>query len=176
MKVLLRLVPGFILAILLVVGLLVVRDWWQELTLAGEDIPATVLRDDETIKLHVNDRRVTVATKKGVSGTYVPSSGHATVTVKKDGSTDVAVKKAGMSWQLGGGIVYADRLRLGVDFQFAYWNRFGGHVGIAFADKPVAIPFVGVSYRLDQLRLSNTSLLVGITPRKEWIGGIRWEF
>lgn len=130
----------------------------------------------EASRVVVEDRKISVLSKKGTKAAYVPSSGHAVVSTSKDGDVKISVKQAGFSLQSGLGGSYADTGRFTLDLQIAYWRRIGFHAGVGFADAhPAAVPFFAVSYKLDQLRLTNTSLFVGVTTRKEPVFGVRVE-
>lgn len=135
------------------------------------------LQETEASRVVVEDRKISVLSSKGTKAAYVPSSGHVVVSTKKDGQVDIHVKQAGLSLQAGFGGIFSDTARLSLDLQLAYWRRIGAHCGVAISDAhPAVVPFFAASYRLDQLRLSNTSLLVGVTTRKEPLLGLRLEF
>lgn len=134
------------------------------------------LAPQEASRVVVENRVVTVRTVTGIHALYVPSSGHAVISTKKDGDVKLDVKQTGVSLEAGFGGLYADCPRLTLDLQLAYWRRFGFHVGIAGADAhPAILPYAALSYRLDQLRLANTSVVVGVTVRKEPLIGLRVE-
>jgi len=134
------------------------------------------LREEEASRIVIEDRKISVLSKKGTKASYVPSSGHAVVSTKKDGDVHIDVKQGGFSLQGGFGAHYSDVPRLTLDLQLAYYRRFGFHVGIGAANaRPAVTPYAAVSYRLDQIRLANTSLVVGVTARKEPLLGLRVE-
>jgi hypothetical protein len=137
---------------------------------------STPLQKDETARVIVQDRKLVAITRKGTSVTYVPSSGTAVVSVAKDGTITSKVQKLGFKLQLGGGAIYADQLRFSIDSQLFYWSRVSLHGGIGLADNPVVVPYVAVGYRLDQVRLANSSIGLGITPRKDFVMMFRTEF
>ena len=111
--------------------------------------------------LHFNlskERILRVRTDSGeVKQTYVPIDGKVDVTVSNDGVVEVDVKTAGVTFKPGLSALVTDRLRLGADFQLAYWNRLELHVGVA---GPRIVGYGGLGYRLDQFGLSNTSVQV----------------
>jgi hypothetical protein len=134
------------------------------------------LKEGEASRIVVEDKKVTVLSKKGVKAAYVPSSGRVIISTEKDGDTTLTVKDKGFALQAGFGGVYADVPRLTLDVQFAYYRRFGFHLGAAGSNaRPAITPYAAVSYRLDQLRLANTSVVVGMTTRKDPLIGIRVE-
>jgi hypothetical protein len=143
--------------------------------------PEPFVDEDEPLQVHeaarivVADRKVSALTSSGAKATYVPSSGHTVISVQKDGTTKMTVKNKGLSLQAGLGGVYADRLRLTADLQVGYWNRTSVHLGLAIADAPVVVPYVALGYRLDRIRLNNTSVIVGISARKDIVLGVRIE-
>ena len=142
----------------------------------SSDLLEEPLQETEASRVVLEDRKISVLSSKGTKAAYVPSSGHAVVSTSKDGSVNITVKQKGFALQAGFGGVYADTARLTLDLQFAYWRRVGFHVGIAGADaRPATSPYAAVSYRLDQIRLANTSLVAGITTRKEPLFGLRVE-
>ncbi len=146
-----------------------------------KDKPSELLEEPlgatEASRVVLEDRKISVLSSKGTKAAYVPSSGHAVVSTSKDGDVRIDVKQTGFSVQAGMGGIYADTARLTLDLQFAYYRRFGFHLGIAGADvRPAISPYAAFSYRLDQLRLANTSVVVGMTFRKEPLVGCRVEF
>jgi hypothetical protein len=140
------------------------------------DLLEEPLQETEASRVVIEDRKISVLSRKGTKAAYVPSSGHVVVSTKKDGQVDIKVKQAGFSLQAGLGGVYADTGRLTLDLQCAYYRRIGFHLGVGFADaRPTVSPYAAVSYRLDAIRLANTSLVAGMTFRKEPLIGIRVE-
>ncbi len=134
------------------------------------------LKPAEASRVVVQDRKVSVLSSKGAKAAYVPSSGFAVVSTAKDGDVHITVKQTGFSIQAGLGGAYADCPRLTLDLQLGYWRRFAFHVGIGGAPaRPAVVPFVAASYRLDAIRLSNTSIMAGITMRKDPVIGVRVE-
>lgn len=146
------------------------------LTEKPSELAEEPLKSTEASRVVVEDRKISVLSSRGTKAAYVPSSGHAVVSTSKDGNVEIAVKQKGFSLQGGFGGIYSDAPRLALDVQWAYYRRFGFHCGIAGGDaRPAIVPFFAVSYRLDQIRLSNTSLMVGVTTRKEPVIGLRVE-
>jgi hypothetical protein len=142
-------------------------------TTVATDAPLT---DEELARLALKPHHVAIRDKDGVKAAYVPKSGHATVTIKKDGTTVLSVKNKGTSFELGLGFIYADRLRLSADVQLLYWNRFSAHVGIGAGDyAPALVPYAAIGFRLDSIRLQNTSLILGYSARKTFVVGLRVE-
>jgi hypothetical protein len=170
-----RLKQAALIVLVLISGLWL-WDFFRKEPIA-EEVTATPLKEDEAARVVIKNRQVSVLTDKGAKATYVPSSGHAAVTVKTDGEVEIRVKRTGFGFQLGGGIVYDDTLRGALDLQFAYSGRLGLHTGLAVAPSygPAVVPYLALGYKLDRLRLDNTSLLVGVTARKSWLVGIAVE-
>lgn len=143
-------------------------------------LPASVttLKEDEAEKVIIDKGRLIVVTPDGIrQPVHVPPSGRVVATRMKDGTMEIKVKNKGLSVELGGGLLYSDTVRAGLDIQVAYWDRFGLHVGVAGAKaKPVLIGQAMVSYRLDQVRLQNTSLYLSVTTLKMPGVGFRVEF
>jgi hypothetical protein len=145
----------------------------------GPSVPQgpVTLEEGEETRVTVAHNVVTATTKQGTIKKYLPSAGSATVSVKEDGVVTLETKNKGASLQLGGGIGYDNQPRITLDLQTLYWNRLGGHLGLGFGRvQPIVVPFVAASYRLDQLRLDNSSVMVGITLNKDPFVGVRWEF
>lgn len=150
--------------------------WLYDFFVSEPHIDDTPLQDDEYVRVDVADRVVQVTSHAGSSTKYVPSSGRSTVTVKDDGTIDVETKNKGLSLEAGMGVGYDAIPRATLDVQIGYWNRVGAHVGLGFGHgHPFVVPFVSASYRLDRLRLQNSSVFVGMTLRKEPIFGLRVE-
>lgn len=136
-----------------------------------------VLLPNEAARLILSPHTLITVTPKGATTQYVPPDSTTTISVGKDGKVTTHVQTFGVTVKLGGGIGYADKLRFDLDLQLAYAGRFGGHIGCGFSKSPLLLPFVAGSYRLDQIKLPNTSLLIGKTiGNQAWIFGIRTEF
>lgn len=142
---------------------------------ATEIVTDEPLSKDELARIALKPGSYAIRTDKGVKAGYVPPSGHVNVSLNRDGTVHSTIKNKGTSLELGLGGVYADRLRITADVQLAYWNRFSFHGGVALADNPVIVPFIAVGYRLDGIRLQNTSLILGVTARKDFVVGLRVE-
>ncbi len=134
------------------------------------------LKPDETTRVVIQKNHAFVITKKGTHGTYLPPSGTVTTSVKKDGRVEVTIKNKGFDPQVGGGMIYADTFRASLDTQLWYWGRISTHAGLGIGKAPVLIPFAAVGYRLDQLRLANSSVGVGLSVRKDLVLMFRVEF
>lgn len=164
------------ITILVIISSFVLWDFFRPEPI-NDAIRLTPLKEDEAARIVVKNRTVSVLTDKGAKAAYVPSSGHAAVTVKTDGDVEIRVKRTGFGFQLGGGLLYGDTLRGALDLELAYSGRLGLHGGLAIAPThgPAVVPYLALGYKLDRLRLDNTSLLVGVTARKSWIVGIAVE-
>lgn len=134
------------------------------------------LASKDTFRVTSEPHQIIVDTHKGTVSKYVPEEGEAEVTVTDEGQISVTVKNKGLTHQLGIGALMADKPRLGFDYEFAYWNRFGYHLGLGVNNAPVVVGFAAVSYQLDQLHLKNTSLYVGYTTTKDIAVGLRVSF
>lgn len=134
----------------------------------------TPLPPEDQLRVWTGDNRIIVQDKQKVTNRYVPPAGSASVIVKKDGRVDIEVKQIGPTLEPGLGVMVSDKLRLTMDARFFYLGRFGLVGGLGVGNySHVLIGYGGVSYGLDQLGLSNTSLLVGYTTRQEVGVGIR---
>jgi hypothetical protein len=159
--------------------------WLYDLYQGFNAKPQPVTVDDvaplnpwEQARVVVQRNTVAVRTSSGsVKVAYVPPSGNAVVTVKKDGTIDLRVKSKGFDLQLGGGYVYDGHSRVCLDVSAFYWNRTTLHIGLGIGPvSPAVVPYVGVGYKLDRLRLDNTSLITGVTLRKQFLVGVVVQF
>lgn len=163
---------AFVSVALLVLVVLVVRGCKAPQPPAKATEP---LQPNEIARVVVEPRRVAVTTKEGTKTQYVPAHGSVVASVDKTGAVSVAVKNKGFSHNVGIGGAYADRFRGVLDVEVLYWDRFGVCVGLGIADSPVVSPYLAAAYRLEQLKLDNTSLFVGMTAKKDFIIGLRVE-
>lgn len=144
--------------------------------------PRNPLPSTDTLRIGVKGNTIQVQTPTQIYEQYVPEEGKAIVDVKKDGTPIISVANKGLTSEFGGGILYADKLRISLDWEFAFWNRFGTHLGLAFNNNPVVVAYAAVSYQLDQLHLSNTSIFVGkqlnqdLLTNKGMVIGVRVRF
>lgn len=167
-----------VLGLAIGIGVLFFKDLF---TTRNEPTPAIreaqmPLKENEIVRVVTTNKTVTIVKKDGTKTRYVPSSGYASTTVEKDGTIKVKVKNKGLGFELGGGLLFADKFRIGVDLQIFYWNRLSTHLGLGLMSDPVAIPYGTVGYKLDQIYLNNTSIIAGITFNVKPVVGIRWEF
>jgi hypothetical protein len=136
---------------------------------------AHVLAPNEAERLIIQDHKLITVTPKGSTVQYVPPEGTTTISIDKKGKATVHVQAAGFTHHLGGGIIYADRLRGTLDIEGYFLARFGAHIGIGIANGPVLMPYAALSYRLDQVKLPNTSLVLARTLNY-WGVGLRVAF
>lgn len=135
----------------------------EPLPLAKLPLPA----DTEAL-LTLQADRILTQTNKGLSAQYIPDTATTTITIKKDGTVVTHVQQAGMTFRPVIGPVVSDRLRLAGGVQFAYFNRFEAYAGLA--GPPIAA-WIGAGFRLDQIKLNNTSIFISyMTDRKVGIG------
>ena len=169
---------GAIAVLLLVASLWVVNKLNERILENILPQSVTRLKEDETEKIIVDKGRLVIVTKDGIrQPVHIPPSGRVVATRKKDGSTEFTVKNKGFSLEVGGGLLYSDTVRAGLDLRLAYWNRFGLHVGLAGGKaKPALVGVLAGSYRLDLIGLQNTSVYVGVTTLKMPGIGFRVEF
>lgn len=138
--------------------------------------PVICLPANDVLRAEIKEHQITLTSATKEETLYLPESGSAVIELHKDRTWNYHVTTHGLTRRFGGGIIYADRLRASLDMQGYYWNRLGFHVGVGFANSPVVSPFVAVSYRLDRLKLNNTSVMVGVSVSKDVVYGLRLEF
>lgn len=131
---------------------------------------------EDTARVAIKGQTLVVETPTKKEYRYVPEEGQAVVDVTHKGISIVTVKNKGFTAQIGVSALLCDKLRLGVDYEFLYWNRFGTVVGVGFGANPIAVGYVGLLYQLDQLHLRNTSLLFGYTTQRNFAVGLRISF
>lgn len=93
---------------------------------------------------------------------------HTEISIGKDGSVKVTAHPYGFSCTPGIGASYRTRLGEEGDIEWYYYHRLGAHVGI-YHDTDVRA-FLGVSYNLSRIKLSNTSLMLGLDNHKDLLG------
>lgn len=136
-----------------------------------------VLSPNETTRLILSPHKLITVTHDGAKTQYVPPDSTVMFSINKTGQVTTHIQTFGVTAKLGGGVAYADKLRFDLDIQLGYAGRFGGHIGCGFGRTPLLLPFVAGSYRLDQIKLPNTSAFLGKTiGNPAWIFGIRTEF
>ena len=142
------------------------------------DQPASVRPLGPEDQLHVSYRpnQIVVHTRTETKKAYVPTAGRASVTVRTDGTVSVDIKNKGLTFEPGLGVMLSDRAYFTVDAQVLYWNRFSAGVGLGITNGPRATGFISGAYRLDQLKLPNTSVYVAVTHDKKVGAGIRVRF
>lgn len=157
-------------------ALLYLRGCWQDFTRPVEPVIPSIkpLPPEDQLRVWVGDGRILVQEKQKVTSRALPSGTFASVTIKKDGRVDLRVKKVGFLFEPGIGVMASDKLRLTLDSRWGFLGRFGCVTGLAVGPyKPGVIGYIGISYGLDQLRLSNTSLVVTYTTQRQLGVGIR---
>ena len=126
----------------------------------------------EELKITVQDRRVTVQTPTGSDSKYVPEGGKATVVLTTDSTVELQVKSMGFMMRPVVGTLLTKQSYFVLGAQVYYWNRLEIYGGASY---PWAA-WVGAGYRLDQIRLNNTSVYVAYNTRKEIGGGLLLRF
>lgn len=162
--------PHLVFVGLLIVLVLQLREFIFDndfgLTPAGQ----SQLAPDDSLLVTVDQGKVRVEkrTKEGseVSLIDLPPSGSSQISVKNKGEVVVKNKTAGVDFQLGGGFLVTDRLYGALDGEIAYFGRLSLHAGVGIRSASDVIGYVGGGYRLDQLRLNNTSVVAGFTTQK----------
>jgi hypothetical protein len=138
------------------------------------------LATSTTAQVVINDRHVAVRTHKETKATYVPDDGEATIRVFEHGDIDLRVTSSGFTMRPVIGGMISTKLRLAAGAQLFYWNRFEvyGGLGVGFVNSKVSdcVAFGAIGYRLDQLKLRNTSLCIGYNSAQELITLLLWRF
>lgn len=125
----------------------------------------TPLAPDTVAQVIVSDRHIAVRTDKSTQATYIPDGGRVNVTINKTGVVQLDVQTAGFTFKPVVGGLITDRLRGALGVEVAYWNRLELYGGVGV---PHAVGFVGLGYRLDQVKwLENTSLTVSFDTQKQ---------
>lgn len=138
-----------------------------------EDVIDTPIPTNDVLRVAVKDRRITVQTKTDTVTRYVADKARASVTVRHDGEVDFDVQEAGLSFQPIIGPLITQKLDVGIGAQVFYWNRFEGYIGLCGPNWAV---FGGLGYRLDQIKLPNTSIAMVTTSRNYYGGAIFVRF
>lgn len=97
-----------------------------------------------------------------------------------DGSVKVKIPKAGFTFEPGLSVHAADRLRLGVDIQYAYWKQWGLIGGLSVLVEKRTLGSVrghaGLSYSFPYRYLATSSIFAGIDTSGDPIVGLRTRF
>lgn len=165
------------------VGLIVAGLWLRgcddtTLTPPGNHQPALAkpLGPEDQLHISYGRDRIVVQTRTETKTAYVPPSGRTDVTVRNDGTVSVNIKNKGLTLEPGFGGMLSDQSYFVVDAQVLYWNRFSAGPGIGITPHARVVGLANAAYRLDQLRLPNTSLFVAVTHEKNVGVGIRVRF
>jgi len=172
---------GMLLALLAICTLLIYpyyRDWRR---LKEADKTAVYLKENERQKFIIENRTVTTVTKR-TDGTLKvkvnPNARKTAITVKDDGTIDYYSPIWGFVFEPGYTAFYTDdKLWYGADVEWFYFKRWGVTTGFGLATRnqglKVRFNVLSVNYNLPFRILSNTSLLIGLDDKKEFLAGIR---
>jgi len=165
-----------VLVVVFVLGLCL-RACFQRTPPTNHPTMSTDFPSTDTVRVAVKDNVLEVQTPNSTEYKYVPEEGQAVIDIKHDPARPViTVTNKGFTRQFGGSVLFADKLRIGIDCEGFYWNRFGVLGGLGLASNPIVVGYVGISYQLDQLKLNNTSLWLGMTTKKDIAVGLRVAF
>lgn len=125
-----------------------------------------VLAPNERERIEVKGRTVTVIGSDRTTRTFAPNG--VTVSVRRDGTVKVDVKKIGFTRELGLGVALTgeSKLKVSLDYKLAYYRRLGFHLGATFDHHVeramnIARPMAIISYSMPSEKFSNTSLFAG---------------
>lgn len=153
-------IPHIAIAIAVLMLVLGVRGCIKDRQIPSFDTPLT---QDVLSQTLIQDRHIVVRTQKETKAAYVPDDGSAVASVDKEGHITLDVKSFGLSFRPELGMLVTDRLRGALGAQLGYWDRFEIHAGVAM---PKFVAYGCLAYRLDQLKLRNTSIGVVYTTDK----------
>lgn len=154
-------------------GLIVLGLWLRSCVKSPKPVITAPLPDTDVLRVGVKDRVITVQTDSGEDTQYVPDSGNVLVSVDKQGDVTINVKNKGLSFVPVFGINVNEKLDAAIGLQLAYWNRFELYGGVL---APHLAGFVAGGYRLDQLKLRNTSVYVSYSTTKDVGMGVLLRF
>lgn len=131
------------------------------------------LSQEDVLHVGIMDRVITVRTKTETESLYVPDKGSAKVSIDDKGNVTLDVKNKGFTLVPAVGLLVTSHIDGALGLQLGYWNRLELYGGLT---APRLSGFAGAGYRLDQLRLRNTSIYVAYTTRKEIGVGVMVQF
>lgn len=175
-------------AIILLVGMIILLVGLNRCNREVPNLSNVSLADNESSKVLVKDRKVTVIhrNKDGTTRTetkYVPSD--VSIITDSRGVTHVKVKQIGFMFEPGLTLAtYDGSFGAGPSIKFAYYKRMGicaGNITVMKGGKlnldNVVNPYVGISYDLPFRFSTNTSVLVGYGfMDKQPLVGLRVRF
>src|SRR5262245_39062400 len=89
------------------------------------------LAPDERERIEIKGRTVTVIRADKTVSTFAPNGTR--VSVRKDGTIDVSVRKFGLTHEPGLSVIWnGEKLKLAVDMKFLYYRRVALHLGTAY--------------------------------------------
>lgn len=161
----------------LIAVLIVVFAFWFRGCFKDKQLPQSFvapLREETLSQIALSGRHIAVRTHKETKVTYVADGADVMAEIKKDGTIDLNVKKAGFLFRPALGVMVGERLRGTIAAQVGYYNRFEIYGGAAY---PHLVGYGAAGYRLDQIKyLQNTSVYVGYTTRNEVVYGLLLRF
>ena len=159
-----------VLALLLLAGLLF-SNWHKGRQIDKLAAQSGTLADSQAARVVVKDNKLT-STVRQADGTvktevkYIPPEGRAEVLQPTDGTTEISVKRAGLTFRTAVQGLVGKELKVGLGARLAYFDRYGAGVGLD-ADLE---GYLFVDRRLDDLTglLKNTT--VGLYGGRSRIG------
>lgn len=153
-----------------------------------EAIISTELKEGEHAKVIINSNTKTITTVSKRNGSsnsketkVIKKEGlrYASITVDDTGNVTVTAPTHGFVAEPGFTLFVSDKPRMGIDCQLYYWKRWGVGfgTGINIGDEPRTIDAFGaVYYNFPFEIISNTSIFVGYSIRKQPVVGLRIKF
>ena len=149
-----------VLALLIIAGLLF-SNWYKGRQIDKLAAQSGTLADGQAARVVVKDNKLT-ATVRQADGTvktevkYVPPEGRAEVLQPTDGTTEISVKRAGLTFQPAVQGLVGKELKGGLGARLVYFDRYGAGVGL---DSDLD-GYLFVDRRLDDLTglLKNTTV------------------
>ena len=105
-----------------------------------------------------------------VRATWVPNAKRAVITVTKDGKVSLDVQTKGFCFEPGISAGFLRGPAFGGDIKLGYWNRLGLNSGLMYGTRSKELSLYG---GLSWAVYSNTSLVLGVTHRKDIFLGVR---
>ena len=149
-----------ITALLLVAGLLF-SNWWRGRQIDKLAAQSGTLPESQAAHLVVKDNKLTATVRQGDGSVktevkYLPPEGRAEVLQPTAGTTEISVKRAGLTFRPAVQGLLGKELKAGLGARLAYFDRYGAGVGL---DSDLE-GYLFVDRRLDDLTgiLKNTTV------------------